>query len=114
MYAWNEVIVSDSASIPSTKYWLVVLNPDWSWIGWWVPATTPYSMVAYFANDATYDIEYYCEAISGTTLTTPSWRVFRIRNTKATGNFYDKTWATGATFSYAATNLATVAAYTYS
>jgi len=108
MELFDEKIVVD-ASNPS-NYWYAVLNPDGSRIAWgW---GTPYSMKAYYNSDATYEYEYYCEADAGSVITNPVWRIFRVRNSVATGKFFDKTWA-WTSFNHTCPDLATVEWYTY-
>lgn len=66
----------------------------------------PLNFVKY--SDATY--EYYCEAFPGSSAarSLPVWRV--LRKTISSG---DMVYAEGGEFEHAATNLATVAALTY-
>ncbi len=97
----------------TNEHWAIrFIQTDKAWNDtdpWETPSN---KMQAYYETDATYDIEYYCEAAYDTALSTAAWRIFRVRTTTATTKFYDKTWAWIA-FNKAATNLATVKAYTY-
>ena len=96
----------------TAQYGIVVCNPDGSAV-WSGGTWTPYTMKAYYNEDATYSYEYYCEANIWTSLTDFDWRVFRVRTTIADWKFFDKTWANWWLFNNQATDLTTVEALTY-
>lgn len=85
-----------------------------------------YRTQSYYTTDATYTIEYYCEAPAGTILTADAWRVKRVRYVTSSGKHFDTTRAINnidssrydynagtADFIFKATNLAYVNALDY-
>lgn len=106
--------------IPSSTtpgvYGLVVVNPDGSNVG--QTGDNGYRLKiyknTYTVGADTFDAEYICEANPGTTLTAAAWRIRRSAVNNTTGE-QDVAYADGvSTFTKAATDLATVAAYAYS
>ena len=112
-FPFSEVVKALSWSTPPA-YGVAVLNPDGSLVWWGSTSSTPYRLQWWYDADASYNIEYYCEAIPWTALTDANWRVFRVRYELATPDrVFDKTWA-GVAFNNQATDLATVSVYVYS
>lgn len=85
-----------------------------------------YRTQAYFDTDATYTIEYYCDAKASAELDDYARRVKRVRKVTATGKLFDVTWAINTIYAkrsdynkgtpdfiFKATDLAYVSALTY-
>ena len=68
-----------------------------------------YTLVKYTGSGYT----YLCESVMGTARSTAAWRVFRITDATGDGVYAGVAGTTVGTFAFAATDLATVAALTY-
>lgn len=107
----------DEKIMPSTdtagKYAEAVCNPDGSNIFGGTVASTLYKMQVLNDSDATYTYQYVCEALSGSLVTAPVWRIKKVTTTIIGGDI-SVLWADGNTnFDNVATDLATVSAFSY-
>ena len=68
-----------------------------------------YTLVKYTGSGYT----YLCDAVMGTARSTAAWRVFRVTDATGDGVYAGVAGTTVGTFAFAATDLATVAALTY-
>lgn len=86
---FNEIVIPTDL----WGYGIVVCNADWSAVWWGSSWTTPYTMLAYYDADVTFDYSYYAEAIPWSLTTEYKWRCFKVTTEKATWNFISKKWA---------------------